>query len=820
MNRLKQQISAGAIILFLIFGTAANICLAEISSKNMTQSKFSSLPISFSENLGQWDERALFRAQASGAFFWFCRTEALYVLTKKADEILDDGLPDVMAWLNKFNCPSYRKEMQVVRVQFLGSNPNVEVIGECRLPYVNNYFLGNDSSRWRTYVPNYAAIVYKNIYPGIDLKYHADGHPLEYDFIIHPGADLSNIHIRYQGIDQMSISSDGSLDIVTKFGSIYEERPFIYQVINSVRQPVAGHFIKKSSTEFGFSIEEEFNQDYPLVIDPQIVYSTFLGGLGWETPTDLMVDGVGFAYAVGSTPASDFPVFNPYDSTYNGGEPYGDLYVTKFSLSGNTLVYSTYIGGSSADLASRMALDLNGNVFMSGSTISDDFPLVNPFQYRQSVDWDAVVLKLNSQGNGLIYSTYFGGNGYDSGEKVNVDMEGCAFVTGRTTSTNLPTNRLAFDTTFNGSDQGDAFLVKFTASGNLVRFCTYLGGAGGDLGYCVEIANDGTPIVAGITESTNFPIINAYDFSFNGMYDVFVSRFDFTGSTLTYSTYFGGNSAETPKGLVVKQADKGTVYISGETASSNFPMMNAYDPELGGPYDGYIAVLSWDGSELLYGTYLGGSGWDWSFDIDLDQMENIYVTGYSQSLDFPLVNPFDNSLGWQDCFVTVFTEGGDEIQFSTFLGGQDEEFGIAIDLDTDRDIYVMGRTYSPDFPLIDPFDSEIDGYIGDAFITKISSVTYVEDDFATPVPGNNSLACYPNPFNNTATLSFTLAISMPITLAIYDILGEKVAVLFDGVKPEGKYDLLWNASGIVSGVYFAKLDSPNMSRSTKLVLLK
>jgi hypothetical protein len=243
--------------------------------KNVILSSLSSMPLVFTENRGQWDSKVIFKAEAGGATFWFCRDEVAYQFIRETDQLIKDGMPHGPAMPegmpDKFNHPCYKKESMVIKAQFVGVNENAEVIGEDRLSHNNNYFIGNVTSKWATDVPNYSAITYKDIYPGIDLTYHGNGKGMKYDFIVNPGADISQIKIRYDGVKALDITSNGDLEAQTKFGPVYERIPQIYQEIDGEKREIAGQYILQESGIFGFTLEEGLNPAYPVVIDPELV---------------------------------------------------------------------------------------------------------------------------------------------------------------------------------------------------------------------------------------------------------------------------------------------------------------------------------------------------------------------------------------------------------------------------------------------------------------------------------------------------------------------------------------------------------------------
>jgi len=395
----------------------------------------------FTENKGQYPDEVLFQTYVQDATVYLCKNKIVNVFTQETKENQIDAWDNNRIRLNQKRLKeSQQREMISIVAEFVGANPETVVTGEHQLPHKNNYFIGNDPAQWYTDVPNYQSIIYQDIYPGIDLTYYSIGGLLKYDFIVSPGADPSQIAINYQGADRIQMTPEGNLKITTRLGSIYEEHPVIYQEIDGVHQQVTGNYLLTDDI-FSFVILEPYNLDYPLIIDPDLIFSTYLGGSGWDFGTDIVVGSDGCAYVTGQTSSLDFPLQNPYDGTFNGNY---DAFVTKFSSQDNTLEYSTYLGGNDTDAGVGIAVDNNGSAYIAGSSHSSDFPMMNPFNDTLAGECDGLVLKLSPSGNVLEYSTYLGGSygdftdGADYCTGIEVDTSGCAYVAGYTFCYDFP----------------------------------------------------------------------------------------------------------------------------------------------------------------------------------------------------------------------------------------------------------------------------------------------------------------------------------------------------------------------------------------------
>jgi hypothetical protein len=716
---MRKLSTAFLIALIFAFAGTGNTQLAlnEEHQGQMVLTNLSSMPIAFTENRGQWGEKTLFKAEARGATFYFCRDEVAYLFVRDTNELLEEeffpgnaprGLDD------RYSRSHFKKEAMLIKAQFVDANPYSEIIGEDRLSHNCNYFYGNDPSKWRTDVPNYSAMVYRDLWPGIDLRYHGDGRGMKYDFIVNPGADVSQIRIRYEEVDGLSLTNQGDLQVRTTFGLVYEKIPSIYQEIAGQRIDVAGQYILIEPGVFGFQVQD-YNFSIPLVIDPELVYSTYLGGGSIDRGYSIAVDGSGSAYVTGITSSSNFPTVNPYDGSLNGDN---DAFLAKLSAPGNSLVYSTYLGGGGGEYSFDIAVDGSGSAYVTGWTTSSDFPTVNPYNGNHNGLIDVFVVKISTSGSFLVYSTFLGGSAHNKGYGIAVDGSGSAYVTGWTISSDFPTVN-AYDDSFNGGD--DIFVTKLSATGNSLVYSTYLGGSYSDwyseIGWDIAVDGSGSAYVTGRTSSSDFPTVNAYDGSYNGEEEAFLAKFSASGSSIVYSTYLGGYSRD--YGYSIAVDGSGSAYVTGRTSSSDFPTVNAYDGSYNGEEEAFLAKFSASGSSIVYSTYLGGYSRDYGYSIAVDGSGSAYVTGRTSSSDFPTVNAYDGSYNGGDAFVTKFSVSGSSLIYSTYLGGNDSENGDCIAVDSGGNAYITGTTFSTDFPTQNPYQT--DQPEDDAFVAKFGS---------------------------------------------------------------------------------------------------
>jgi hypothetical protein len=605
------------------------------SGANLVNS-YGRLPLSFEANRGQTDPQVKFVARGQGyTLFLTRRAETVLVLRKPApqrDLLKPAALVSVPATLN----PDAAGPPAIVRMKLVGANakPRAEALDE--LPGKANYFIGNDPKKWRTNVPLYAKVRYRDVYPGVDLMYYGNQRQLEHDFIVAPGADPRSITLNLAGAEKLSLDPQGALVLVVKDGELRLDKPHIYQDVDGARREISGGYVLKNAHRVGFQVAA-YDASRPLVIDPTLFYSTYLGGSSNEHGLGIAVDAAGNACVTGYTLSTNFPTTSGAIQSANQGGY--DAFVTKLNPAGSApLVYSTYLGGGSDEQGLGIAVDAAGNAYVTGYTQSTNFPTTSgAFQTANQGLVDAFVTKLNPTGTApLVYSTYLGGNDQEQGDGIAVDATGNAYVTGYTQSTNFPTTPGAFQTANQGGY--DAFVTKLNPTGSApLVYSTYLGGSDLDQGRGIAVDAAGNAYVAGYTQSTNFPTTSGafQPAPAGGLTDAFVTKLNPTGSApLVYSTYLGGSSGDAGFGIAVDSI--GNAYVTGFTHSTNFPTTaGAIQSANQGGYDAFVTALNPLGTApLIYSTYLGGSSDEIGHGIAVDA-GNAYVTGDTESTNFP-----------------------------------------------------------------------------------------------------------------------------------------------------------------------------------------
>jgi hypothetical protein len=664
---------------------------------------YGKLPLSFEQNQGQVDEQVKFLSRGNGYTLFLTATDAVLSLTAPSPT-RDDRVADSVA-----RPEPPRVASAVLRMKLIGANPAPEADGLEELAGKINYFMGSDPAGWRTNVATYARVRYADVYPGIDLIYYGNQRELEYDWIVQPGAEPGTIGFAFDGAERTEFASNGDLVLTTAGGDVRLRKPLIYQESGGVRREIAGEFTPRIGGEIGFTVAD-YDRARPLVIDPVLSYSTYLGGYGRDEGLGIAVDSSGNAYVTGWTESINFPATSPGQPF---GGPYYDFFVTKFDPAGSPM-YSTYQGGSDVETGRAIAVDSSGNAYVTGSTLSTDFPTLNARQSAHGGWYDAFVAKFDSAGR-LVYSTYFGGASLDDGNGIAVSSAGNAYIVGRT-SGNIP--MVGGDSAGFGLRFSRAFIAKFEPSGSALAYSTYFGGDDADtVGTGIAVDSAGYAYITGGTSSSELPGIGQR----RGPTDAFMAAFNPSGNRV-YSTYHGGTGTDHGAGIALDAW--GNVYVTGRTDSTDFPTADPFQPNRsGGSSDAFVTKFNHMLNGLVFSTYLGGGGWDYGSGIAVDSWGNAYVTGNTSSADFPTANPLQLRLAGQaDAFVAVLNRSGSALTFSTYHGGSADDSGRAVAAHPNgTHVYATGRTLSIDFPTANPRYAATAGSL-DAFVIKIGDV--------------------------------------------------------------------------------------------------
>jgi hypothetical protein len=791
---------------------------AALSDPQQVRAAFGRLPMSFEPNQGQSDSRVRFLAHGKGYGVYLTSREAVLALST-----------------------SFKGQSRpVVEMRFGGANQVPVLAGTESLPGRSNYFMGNDPARWRRNIPQFSRVRYRNLYPGIDLDFYGKQGRLEYDFEVSPGADPSRIDLGFKGTKNLQVAANGDLVLALDAGELRFEAPHVYQKTASGTQPVAGSFVLRSENRVAFRVGD-YDRSRTLVIDPVLTFSTYLGGSGDESCAAvtgatagfvphcpaIAVDSASRVYVAGATSSTaGFPV--PVGGSAGTDGPLGggaDVFLVRFNSNGTALDYTTFVGGSGIDYPSGVGVDSGFNVYVAGTTDSNDFPTTTgAFQSGPSSAGTNHVFfsKFDSSGSVNLYSTYlFGTTGADTASSLSVDALGRAYILGITSSSDFPLTAGALQNTFAPTNQFFFSKIDPSASGtSSLLYSTFIGSSnstGGIVtGGAVAVDSTFNVYLAGGTNITNMPVVNAAPGmgTEQGGFDVWAAKLKAPANntqqyTPIYETYFGGTGDDVAYGVAT---DGTNTYITGSSSSPSITLTptpgstNAFPrPYGGGGSDAFVAKLgvptttgTTQGSvPLSYFTYLGGGSSDVGLAILADANQNARVTGFTTSSNFPDSNPLSGSSGGgTDAFVArivTTTASIASADSTSILGGSGTDIGTSIALDSMLNSYVAGETSSPEpstgccFPatkgalqgsLAPPTDAFVSKLGPDASKLSFTCIASTGTGCPSPVPANPTVSPSPVGVGNQVTFKYS----------IYNTGDPVVGVLFtDTVVPNSTF---------------------------------
>jgi hypothetical protein len=590
-------------------------------------------------------------------------------------------------------------ERQVVTLRVVGGRA-VAPVGLSPLPGHSNYLVGSDRSRWRESVEAFGRVEYESVLPGVDLVFYGTaGHELEYDLELAPGIDPKSIELEVGGAQALRVDACGDLVVQLASGhELVKRAPVVSQTdARGQRVTVSARYELRGAGRVGF-VPDAYDTTRPLLIDPVLSFSSYLGGQPFDQLNAVAVDSAGNTYVAGYTTGVLYPTQSPMQPSFAGGG--SDAVISKINPAGTGYVYATYIGGDGADQAYAVAADDAGNAYVAGVTYSSNFPTVGALQNMPGGGADGFVTKLSSNGT-LVYSSYLGGSADDWVSGVAVNASGSAYLGGTTFSTNFPTLG-AYQPVAKGQD---AFVTRLSPAGSSLTFSTYLGGTGDEFGNAIALAGD-QAIIVGSTGSGNFPTLSPFQATYGGgSRDAFVTKLDTSGSGLAFSTFLGGLAVDEASAVSVSGS---APVVAGMTTSTNFPTVAPGQATSGGGRDAFVTRFNGSGSGVTYSTYLGGSGEEWARGIAADASYS-YVVGYTASANFPLAAPLVGQEayggGTFDGFFAAYSANGGK-SYSAYLGGSGEDKALAVALRAGSAIHLVGATISPNFPNLTPLPSQ------------------------------------------------------------------------------------------------------------------
>jgi hypothetical protein len=735
------------IFLYLVMGLVMMVNFAAEPGKPLSQGlplsfqgsyiEPGGMPLYFIPNRGQVHEKAKFYAMTPRYILWVTE-EGLVFDSLPGTGVEDKVKPIPRASRRTLNEKNDSRGREVSRLIFLGANSHPGIVPVELTRHQINYYQGNNPAQWRTGIQTSKAVLYKGIYPNIDLKIYGKENQVEYDWIIKPGGNPGDICFQYRGVKATHLDNKGNLVIKTDLGELVHQKPISYQLIKGKKLDTRSGFKCINKNTYTFTVPG-YNRDYELVIDPVVTleYSTYLGGSSDEYYASGAVDNTGHIYMTGYTHSMDFPTQNAYQSSKLNGY---DAFLTKFTADGSGLIFSTYLGGNNEDKGRRIAVSSTGDIYVSGYTNSTNFPAANTI----AGDYDTFCCRFDAAGN-FLGGRLLGGSGTDLNNAIAINKSNHVYVTGWTSSLNFPLKN-PYQSIIKGNHH-DIYLCKFDPGLTEIEYSTYLGGTGGDTGGDEMVVDDsGFIYLDGVTSSANFPLKNAWQKTYaGGMFDVYICKIKPDGSDLVFSTYLGGSGTDYAHGIAVD--GNGGVIAGGDTYSSDFPVKSPYQGTKRGNPDSYVSKFSPDGSELIYSTFLGGSKINYYGYMTADRSGKVYICGSTNSPDFPLVNPYQSSLGGnQDVFLSILDTDGSKLLFSTYFGGPGTEGIGTIFLDSHGNIYVAGPVLGPGFPLKNPYQDTFkgicEGYVFRFSFTPDSKVLTVQSVTDSSVP------ITVNPFDN------------------------------------------------------------------------
>jgi hypothetical protein len=699
------------------------------------------LPLGFEANQGQTDPQVKYTARGNGYSVFLTANDAVFAVRSAK------GGGTQSARTMSAHAPRHvsdKVETASIDMRLVGGNANPEITAGDPLPGIVNHYVGSDPKNWHTGVKQYSSVSYREVYAGVNMVFHGEQRQLEFDFVVSPGADPKAIALGFKGARKLNTDASGNLVLDSSAGDVVLHKPVAYQEKDGKREIVEASFAVKNRNEVALNVGA-YDRGRELVIDPTLTYATYLGGLGEDDAFAIAIDSSGNAYVTGQTASSNFPTVAGALSATNGGA--NDVFVSKIAPDGSSLIYSTYIGGSGDDSGNAIAVDASGNAFVAGGTKSStDFPTHNGFQSTfGGGSVDGFVLELASSGGSLTFSTYLGGSGDDVANGVAVDTTGVYVVGFTTSSTDFPT-QAPYQSSFSGASA--AFVTKLQTAGNALAYSTYLGGGSNDFASAVAVSS-GSAYVTGSTTNSSFPVTaTAFQATCGtssncngGLQDAFVTVFNSSGSQLSYSTFLGGEKND--QGLGIAVDGSGDAYVTGLTQSNLFPVKSPLPSSFGGgTQDAFVAELNPSGtpaaSTLVYSRFLGGSQDDAGNGIAVDSNKNAYVTGQTNSSNFPTLAATQQTIGGlSDGFVSEIGASG-SLVFSTYIGGALNDNtnasnplnpvgAIAVD-SAGANIYVAGNTASSPFPTASPLQASFGGVI-DAFVAKYATGTSSNANF-------------------------------------------------------------------------------------------
>ncbi|RTL14824.1 MAG: T9SS type A sorting domain-containing protein [Flavobacteriaceae bacterium] len=757
----------------------------------------------FIENKGQWPLEVLYLTQMKGLNTWITTRGVqleLYKIEKN-----EENTSSISNYCQIENI-EYKCFGQRINYDFVNCNSKVVANGKIKQKAYKNFFVGKDQNKYATNVALYGQVIVNDIYEGIDIRYYFEDNFLKYDFIVHPWANANQIEINIIGSDKTYLNTKGELVLTTLFGEIQNANLYCYQQEN--KKKVEGKF---TNNRGNWSLDlETYDKSQTLIIDP-LIYATYIGGSFYDDANSIVVDSSNNVYVCGYTNSINYDITpGAFQISYAGS---WDVFVSKLNSDGTNLIYSTYIGGNGSDYATSNAVDANNNLYITGYTTSTDFiTTTGAYQTINNGGVDGFITKLNTSGTALIYSTYIGGNNGDYSRAIAIDTSNNAYITGNTNSNNFVTSNEAFQNVYNGLE--DIFVCKLNESGNALIYSTYIGSFNNEFGQSIALDNSGNAYITGWAHF-GFPTTpGAFQTINGGGSDAIVVKLNSLGTSLTYSTFIGGNGPDSSYDIAIDSSNN--VYITGDTESSNFYVSpNALQTTReGGWTDAFITKINASGTAIIYSTYLGGNGDDTAHSIALDTDDNAHITGRTESTNFDITSgAFQTTkAAGRDVFASKLNSTGSGLLYSTYIGGNNNEVGLSIAIDSFENAYLTGLTWSTNFYTTNGAFQTANSGTRDLFVVKLDMLHELSINENVK---NNLFSVYPNPSQGVYQIVFNNITMSDLDIKVYDLTGRLVF----NQKVNYKNNLYIDLSKEASGVYLIKINTSHVEQINRLIKL-
>ncbi|RPH94817.1 T9SS C-terminal target domain-containing protein [candidate division KSB1 bacterium] len=792
----------------------------------------------FIANEGQWEAPFAFRYDGAGGSY-FVTSDGLTIDLRQYERSAATEEPERMPWDRHLSRPELVRG-HVVKVKYLNGNPTPEIKGEDRLPHYSNYFLGSDSCRWRSFVGHYRRVTAKNVWAGVDVEYRIEPEGIESVYHLAAGVDPSVIQVQYDGLTApIRTDGQGNLVLQTSLGQIREKAPYACQIWQGKREEVSVAYEIISGNTIRLACSG-YDRNIGMVIDP-LLYSSYLGGEFGDHVYKIDIVPNGNVIFGGYTSSPDFPI-TPGAYQQHLIQLSGAGFVTELTPDGDSLIFSTYIGGQRGYVSlTSLAVCPDGSIWTAGdvtaSGTSPIWPLTpDALDTIPGMDNEGFFTHLSVDGSALLYSSYFGGNRYDVVMDIAIDTEGRVIAVGSTYSNDFPVTFDAY--ALNWEEGYDGFLCVFNPAQNRYDYSTYIPGNYTEQITKIAVISESDIWINGGSSSSNFPVtdnalqpLNASGGGPSGEFnDGVFMKWNLISNQLIYSSYLGGTEPEWAYDLY--QLDSSRIIIVGGTRSADFPITSGVlDTALSSnrDWDGFISIIQLPDS-IIRSSYLGESQGDIITDVNADSA-GITIVGYTESYDFPTTpGAFDtafNSNGqpsteYNDIFISRLNLNLSHLEYSTFLGGWHQEEHCTVHFLGGDTIWLTGLTGSDDFPLTEnALQTQYLGW-GDVFLTKFAIPDSISPVAVRPnlIPGDINLNIYPNPFNSTAQIAYSLPATQRVTLRLYDILGREAAVLLNERQTAGEHRVSFNGNILSSGVYFCRIEAEKVAKTQKIVLMR